>query len=297
MTKKISVSDNSSAHDDNNMNILEPVENSLGEETNNDKDKCVLNNDVQDSKNENEIEINKETNEETIDHKIETTNEIDQNNTNEGMKSDDVTNRMSPEPSEKVDDEIDQLLNEPDHERKDSFADILIDQRLNFTPDKKENITLEAELAQFTEDLHLKNDAPSPMMLSSDDDDDDIVANDNKIDKEAATYESEFLTRRIMEGRENESYLKSKLAEKERDLDTSQNKIKDLQLRLIRFTKDDQAKDKRVAMLEKEIRETNKKIEEMLTDHELLASKQQQENVIAHDTSSSATQSKSCVIL
>jgi len=135
------------------------------------------------------------------------------------------------------------------------------------------------------------------MMLSSDDDDDDIVANDNKIDKEAATYESEFLTRRIMEGRENESYLKSKLAEKERDLDTSQNKIKDLQLRLIRFTKDDQAKDKRVAMLEKEIRETNKKIEEMLTDHELLASKQQQENVIAHDTSSSATQSKSCVIL
>lgn len=65
----------------------------------------------------------------------------------------------------------------------------------------------------------------------------------------------------------------------------------------IRFTKDDQAKDKRVAMLEKEIRETNKKIEEMLADQQFLASKQQQENVIAQDTSSSPTQSKSCVIL
>lgn len=38
-----------------------------------------------------------------------------------------------------------------------------------------------------------------------------------------------------MEGKENEIYLKLKLAEKEREVELAQSKIKDLQLRLIRY--------------------------------------------------------------
>ena len=38
-----------------------------------------------------------------------------------------------------------------------------------------------------------------------------------------------------MEGKENETYLKLKLAEKEREVELAQSKIKDLQLRLIRY--------------------------------------------------------------
>ena len=38
-----------------------------------------------------------------------------------------------------------------------------------------------------------------------------------------------------MESKENETYLKLKLAEKEREVELAQSKIKDLQLRLIRY--------------------------------------------------------------
>ena len=45
---------------------------------------------------------------------------------------------------------------------------------------------------------------------------------------------TEYLTRKIQEGRNNEKFLKRTIEEKQRGLEESQRKIKDLQIRLIR---------------------------------------------------------------
>ena len=74
---------------------------------------------------------------------------------------------------------------------------------------------------------------------------------------------SDFLTRQIKQGREQEEYYKRKLSDKQQELDDTHRRLKDLQLRMLRFTKDDQAKDKRVAILEHELRETRERLEEM----------------------------------
>lgn len=58
---------------------------------------------------------------------------------------------------------------------------------------------------------------------------------------------------------DSDSYLKQKLAETERELDAAERKVKDLQLRLKRFAKDDQIKDEKISQMEKEVKE--------LTDH------------------------------
>ena len=45
---------------------------------------------------------------------------------------------------------------------------------------------------------------------------------------------TEYLTRKIQEGRNNEKFLKRTIEEKQRSLEEAQRKIKDLQIRLIR---------------------------------------------------------------
>jgi len=76
-------------------------------------------------------------------------------------------------------------------------------------------------------------------------------------------FHTEYLARQIKEGRESEGYLKQKLQEKERDLETADRKVKDLQLRLKRFAKDDQAKDYRIMQIEKENRDLVDKLNTM----------------------------------
>ena len=68
---------------------------------------------------------------------------------------------------------------------------------------------------------------------------------------------------------DSDSYLKQKLVETERELDTAERKVKDLQLRLKRFAKDDQLKDEKISQMEKESKEMSdhvKKLEQSLAD-------------------------------
>ena len=73
----------------------------------------------------------------------------------------------------------------------------------------------------------------------------------------------EFLTRKLQDGLESEGYVRQQLSDKERDLDASERKVKDLQLRLKRFAKDDQAKDERIAEMEKEFKDLSEKLQSM----------------------------------
>ena len=70
----------------------------------------------------------------------------------------------------------------------------------------------------------------------------------------------DYLTRQVKEGRESEQYLKQKLEQKDHELETAERKVKDLQLRLKRFVKDDKAKDERILLMEKELRELTDKL-------------------------------------
>ncbi|XP_065673317.1 uncharacterized protein LOC105849445 isoform X2 [Hydra vulgaris] len=117
------------------------------------------------------------------------------------------------------------------------------------------------ELQTFSASLKKKTS------LASIDDDAMVVCQKKEsfINVEAMQFESEFLTRRIKEGRDNEEYIKAQLKEKNLKLEHTERKMRDLKLRLIRFAKDDEAKDKRVAALEREIEKLNLKIEEMGT--------------------------------
>lgn len=70
---------------------------------------------------------------------------------------------------------------------------------------------------------------------------------------------------------DSDGYLKQKLAETERELDSAERKVKDLQLRLKRFAKDDQIKDEKIAQMEREVKEVSdhaRKLEQSIADSE-----------------------------
>ncbi|XP_012565272.1 uncharacterized protein LOC105849445 isoform X1 [Hydra vulgaris] len=149
------------------------------------------------------------------------------------------------------------------------------------------------ELQTFSASLKKK---PS---LASIDDDTMVVCQKKEsfINVEAMQFESEFLTRRIKEGRDNEEYIKAQLKEKNIKLEHTERKMRDLKLRLIRFAKDDEAKDKRVAALEREIEKLNLKIEEMGTIQNLPPIDATQINYQVTSKVESQKKSFVCVIL
>ena len=65
----------------------------------------------------------------------------------------------------------------------------------------------------------------------------------------------DYLTRQVIAKQEKQIYLEEKLAETNRDLEIAERKVKDLQLRLKRFVKDDEAKDKKMRQMEKEYKD------------------------------------------
>ena len=94
---------------------------------------------------------------------------------------------------------------------------------------------------------------------------------------------------------DSDSYLKQKLAETERELDAAERKVKDLQLRLKRFAKDDQIKDEKISQMERELKElsdSNKKLE-----HSLAESKIENNNTNTMQAGLGKSESKVCVIL
>ena len=113
---------------------------------------------------------------------------------------------------------------------------------------------------------------------------------------------SEYVTRQVRERNEDEQYLKQKLEQKDHDLEAAERKVKDLQLRLKRFVKDDQAKDERILQMEKENRDLTDKMNsltEMLDQNR----NQQHGKASANGNANGQTQvrnqknSSTCVIL
>ncbi|XP_046840453.1 uncharacterized protein LOC124434610 [Xenia sp. Carnegie-2017] len=79
--------------------------------------------------------------------------------------------------------------------------------------------------------------------------------------------QTDYLTRQLITKRENETHLEEKLAEANRDRELAEQKVKDLQLRLKRFAKDDEAKDQKMRQMEREYKELEnqmQRIEESL---------------------------------
>lgn len=94
---------------------------------------------------------------------------------------------------------------------------------------------------------------------------------------------------------DSDSYLKQKLAETERELDTAERKVKDLQLRLKRFAKDDQIKDEKIFQMEREVKELSEHIKKL--EQSLAQSKQENNNNATVQASTDKNDSKVCVIL
>lgn len=107
----------------------------------------------------------------------------------------------------------------------------------------------------------------------------------------------DYLTRQVIAKQEKEMYLEEKLNETTRDLEVAERKVKDLQLRLKRFVKDDETKDQKMRQMEKEYKE--------LADHmqrieESLDSKNTNNNigeVKTQEKQRKKSSSKVCVIL
>ena len=101
----------------------------------------------------------------------------------------------------------------------------------------------------------------------------------------------------MKEGRESEQYLKQKLEQKDHELEASERKVKDLQLRLKRFVKDDKAKDDRILLMEKELKDLNDKLStlsEMVDQNANSASNNQQ---VGNGAVYTQNNSRSCSIL
>ncbi|XP_068713698.1 enolase-phosphatase E1-like isoform X2 [Montipora foliosa] len=95
---------------------------------------------------------------------------------------------------------------------------------------------------------------------------------------------------------DSDSYLKQKLAETEKELDTAERKVKDLQLRLKRFAKDDQLKDEKISQMEKEVKELSdhsKKLEQSLAE----SKRESNNNAAVQQVGPPKNDSKVCVIL
>ena len=130
--------------------------------------------------------------------------------------------------------------------------------------------------------------------------------------------QADYLAHELSQQQDTEKYLREKVAEILEEKEESERKLKDLQLKLKRFVKDDQAKDDRLAKLEGELREVAQEIQllESYLDEETLqkvrrnrSSSQRSaagqngevgatQSAEKYQTSSSPTpQSKTCIIL
>jgi len=94
---------------------------------------------------------------------------------------------------------------------------------------------------------------------------------------------------------DSDSYLKQKLGETERELDAAERKVKDLQLRLKRFAKDDQIKDEKIFQMEREVKELSDHIKKL--EQSLAESKRENNNNTTVQASADKQDSKVCVIL
>ncbi|XP_006814795.1 uncharacterized protein LOC102802738 [Saccoglossus kowalevskii] len=75
--------------------------------------------------------------------------------------------------------------------------------------------------------------------------------------------QAEFLTRQVVDTRENERYLREQVSEAMEAREESERKMKDLQVRLKRFIKDDQTKDERILRMELELKEITQQVDEL----------------------------------
>ncbi|XP_071810466.1 uncharacterized protein [Asterias amurensis] len=79
--------------------------------------------------------------------------------------------------------------------------------------------------------------------------------------KEGMKVQSDYLARELSQQQDTEKYLREKLAETLEEKEESERKCKDLQLRLKRFAKDDQAKDERMKKLESDLRDISQEVQ------------------------------------
>jgi len=84
------------------------------------------------------------------------------------------------------------------------------------------------------------------------------------------------------------------LGETERELDAAERKVKDLQLRLKRFAKDDQIKDEKIFQMEREVKELSDHIKKL---EQSLAESKRENNNTTVQASADKQDSKVCVIL
>lgn len=85
------------------------------------------------------------------------------------------------------------------------------------------------------------------------------------------------------------------MGETERELDAAERKVKDLQLRLKRFAKDDQIKDEKIFQMEREVKELSDHIKKL--EQSLAESKRENNNNTTVQASADKQDSKVCVIL
>ena len=114
----------------------------------------------------------------------------------------------------------------------------------------------------------------------------------------AYTLANDVIIRKLLDSlaSDSDSYLKQKLAETEKELDTAERKVKDLQLRLKRFAKDDQLKDEKISQMEKEVKELSdhsKKLEQSLAE----SKRESNNNATVQQVGPQKNDSKVCVIL
>ncbi|XP_022095936.1 enolase-phosphatase E1-like [Acanthaster planci] len=88
----------------------------------------------------------------------------------------------------------------------------------------------------------------------------------NAESKDGMKVQADYLARELSQQQDTEKFLRQKLAEVLEEKEESERKCKDLQLRLKRFVKDDQAKDERMIKMEGELREISREVE-VLEDH------------------------------
>ncbi|XP_066928828.1 myb-like protein X [Clytia hemisphaerica] len=229
----------------------------------------------QDTGEANEVKNNENKSQETVNMMSESTSQdVDKEdlmddilNTDDGLVDPDIDNIEKLDTTKlseakdsdliRIKDDSPNLFDSKEHDRisKSSIADD-IDQ---FLDDEENN---DDEAADALTDQLLTQQLPSETKQSP--------------NVEALAYESEYLTRKVQEGRNNEKHLKREIDDKDRKLEDAERKIKDLQIRLIRFARDDEAKDKHVATLEKEMKEINRRLEEVLDEHQERIVAQQQ---------------------
>eukprot|EP00057_Strongylocentrotus_purpuratus_P015598 XP_011670072.1 PREDICTED: FK506-binding protein 5 [Strongylocentrotus purpuratus] len=96
--------------------------------------------------------------------------------------------------------------------------------------------------------------------------------------KEGMKVQADYLARELSQTQDTEKYLREKLAEVLQEKEDSERRVKDMQLRLKRFAKDDQAKDARLAKMQKELREITHEVQilENMLDADTLRSVQEQ---------------------